>query len=55
MDSLDQWEQEVIAECRRRLTADPKDTLAREVLADVPAAIEGTSTSFSWFVVKEKA
>jgi hypothetical protein len=49
---LDEWEKKVVEECRRRITADPSDKLAREVLADVPEAIEGTSTSFSWFFVK---
>ena len=49
---LAEWEKDVVKECQRRLAADPNDALAREVLADVPAAIAGTSTSFSWFLVK---
>lgn len=52
MCDLDQWEQEVVAECRRRLAADPKDDLAREILEDVPNAMNDTSTSFSWFLIE---
>lgn len=52
MRDLDCWEQAVIAECRRRLAENPSDKLAREVLEDVPNAMNDTSTSFSWFMVK---
>ena len=52
MRLLDSWEMDGVEECRRRLAVDPTDETAREVLQDIPAAMQDTSTSFSWFLIE---
>ena len=48
---LQSWEIDVVAEAKRRLSADPTDSVARVVLEDLPNRIAGQWGCLDWFLI----